>query len=167
MKLFSWWHTACSMCVMARHTMTWIACCIVFAFSVYGATTAWNFANDDLPAIELGEGFSSVKTAVPGETVVFYLHVRKLRDCQGRIIQVLTGDCGYIVLNDSPAYLTEGFDGRVNHVVRIPFEAMPGNCAFRVKARYTCNLFDWPLQRQVFESKLIPFTVISNKNDGK
>jgi hypothetical protein len=163
----SWWHTACSLCTVARQAATLIAGCVLFMLAVYGATTAYNFATDAQPAIELGEVASSASAAAPGETIVFYLHVRKLRDCQGRIIQVLMGDCGYIVLHDNSASLPEGFDGRVNHVVRIPFEAMPGNCAFRVKARYTCNLFDWPLQRQVFESKPIPFTVISNKNDGK
>lgn len=163
MKLSNWWQTACSMCVVARHTLTWVSCLVLFSFSVYGATTAYNFAKDDQPAIELGEGFSSVNTASPGDTVVFYLHVRKLRDCQGRIIQVLTGDCGHLVLRDNPASLPEGFNGRVNHVVHIPFETMPGNCAFKVKARYICNLFDWPLQRQVFESKLIPFTVVASR----
>lgn len=161
MKWFAWWHTACSMCIAARHTVTWIVSCVIFALSVYGATTMYRFAVDDQPALEFGEGTASDVSASPGETIVFYQNVKKYRNCQGRVIQILNGDCGYHVLHDDSASLPAGFDGRVNHVVRIPFEVLPGNCAFNVNARYICNLFDWPLHRQVFESKPIPFTVIS------
>lgn len=156
-----WWRSACFACRMVRHTTVVVFQCVLFCLSVFGAVNVYQWLTDESPALELGEGSASMIEAYPGDSIVFYQRVKKLRDCPGRIVQVLSGDCGYHVIHDDPATLVAGFEGRFNHVVRIPFEANAGQCSFRVKARYNCNPFDFVLQRQIFESAPIPFIVKS------
>lgn len=154
-----WWRNACFACRIMRHTILLVSQCLLFCLSVFGAVNVYQWITDQLPVLELGEGLASMKEVRPGDLVVFSQHIKKLRDCPGQIVQVLSGECGYHVVHDDPATLVAGFEGRVNHVVRIPFEINDGQCAFRIKARYTCNPLDFALQRQVFESSPINFTV--------
>lgn len=155
----NFFNRACAFCQAIRFAFVGVANLVMFALSVFGSYMLYRWIVDDQPVLEFGKGTASVVSVQPSDTISFFQHVRKFRDCPGRVVQIISGDCGYHVLHDEDATLIAGFDGRINHVIKIPFEVLPGRCEFRVRASYFCNPFDWAFNRQSYVSDPIEFDV--------
>lgn len=154
-----WLYTTCAFCTRVRPAILTALYFMILCLSLYGMILIVQWWDDKEPAIEFTPGEASNETAHPGEVVVFYQPVKKLRDCEGVIHRIVTGACGHFVVSEKHSTLKQGFEGRLTIPIQIPDEVIPGDCGFRVHARYVCNPFDLMLHRQVFESPVIPFTV--------
>lgn len=153
------WTDACRVCHAARWLILAILMTLFLAWGAWGWREIARWYEDDAPVMSFGPGEAAQPAGYPSEVIVFYQTVKKLRDCEGTIQRVMTGDCGHIVVSESHSTLKAGFEGRLTLPIQIPYEAIPGPCGFQVHARYTCNPFDSLLQRQVFVSPVIPFQV--------
>jgi len=155
----SLYQTACSVCRHARKVLLFTSCIIVVALSVFGGYTFYSWLSDGDTDVTLLETTLSSSQAAPADTVMVYQRLKKVRDCGVRIKRILSGDCGYYVLHDSIHAIESGFDGRIGFAERIPFDAIPGACTFRVQAQSFCNPLDALLGRKIVESAAIPFTI--------
>jgi len=156
------WEDTCQFCQQAKWLIVSILTLVFVAWGVWGWREVSIWYEDTAPAVEFSQGtVADNDLAYPSEVIVFYQPVKKLRNCDGMIHRVVTGQCGYFVISDKHSTLEAGFEGRLTIPVQVPYEAIPGQCVFQIHARYYCNPFDFLLQRQVFVSPAIPFTVRS------
>jgi hypothetical protein len=158
-QVANWLDEACDFCQRARPVILLFLYIAVLSLSLYGMINLWAWWKDDEPAVAFTQGEAAMPQGRPGDMMIVYQPVTKHRDCEGVIHRVMTGTCGHIVLSEKHSTLQAGFSGRLTIPFQIPHEAIPGQCGFRVHARYVCNPFDWILQRQVFVSPIIPFQV--------
>lgn len=158
-ELTNWWNTTCDFCTKTRPVVMFAFYTIGLLLASYGAYQLYFWWSDDQPAVEFSQGIITPKEARPGELLIVHQPVKKLRDCKGEVHRVITGDCGHLVVWNGHTSLKAGFNGRLTIPFQVPQEAIPGDCGFRVYARYWCNPFDVFLNRQVWESPLIPFEV--------
>lgn len=159
-KVVDWFSETCDLCSKMRPIVALLLYMIVIGFSFYGMYLLRAWWKDSAPAVVFNGGEITPKVVRPGDKMLVHLNISKLRSCNGEVFRVVTGECGHHVLSKVETTLVQGFSGRVTLPFQLPHEAIPGACGFKVYARYTCNPFDWVLQRQVFESDLIPFTVV-------
>lgn len=155
----SLWGDACRWCQQARWLIIAILTLLFVAWGMWGWSEVMRWYDDNAPAVIFGQGEASETAAYPSQVIIVYQPVTKLRDCEGVIQRIVTGQCGHVVVHEQPSSLVAGFSGRITIPVQVPYEAIPGQCGFQVHARYYCNPFDWLLQRQTFVSPLVPFTV--------
>lgn len=158
-SVMSLWGDACRFCQQARWLIVSILTLVFVLWGIWGWREVANWYEDNSPVMAFGNGEAAQSHAYPSEVIVFYQNVKKFRSCEGEAHYVVTGQCGHIVVRTQPATLSAGFEGRLTLPIQIPYEAIPGPCGFQIHVQYQCNPFDWILQRQVFESKVIPFTV--------
>jgi hypothetical protein len=159
-KVTDWLSETCDLCSRVRPVIALFLYVVVLGFSFYGMYLLQAWWKDSRPAVSFGQGEITPAIVRPGDKMLVHLTVNKLRSCDGEVHRVVTGECGHHVLSRVETTLSEGFSGRITLPFQLPHEAIPGRCGFRVYARYSCNPFDWVLQRQVFESDLIPFQVV-------
>jgi len=159
-KVTNWLNESCDLCTKVRPIFMLLFYIVVSCFSVYGMYLLQDWWKDNSPAVSFGQGDITPTIVRPGDKMLVHLTVNKLRNCDGEVFRVVTGECGHHVLAHVEATLDKGFSGRVTLPFQLPHEAIPGDCGFRVHARYNCNPFDWIMQRQVFVSDLIPFKVV-------
>lgn len=153
----AWWDRQCGFCI---HLAALFG--LLCLFSVPWCIWLWyGWLHDTDPVVVYGVGAATPETVRHGDMLTVTLPVRKLRDCDGVIRRVVTGDCGHYVVWEGSSSLVKDFDGRLVLPVRIPFELLPGHCAFKVHSRYYCNPLDRFLERQVYESPSVEFTVRS------
>lgn len=158
-KMTHWWLHTCQICQVIRRLMGLVFSLFVIGLSMYGTYQLYDWWNDNSPTIVFHGGEIIPTEAHPGERLIAHLNVQKLRNCDGEIRRIVAGECGYHVVSEVKSTLVQGFNGQLTYAFQLPFEAIPGQCSFRVYARYWCNPFDLILNRQVFESPAIPFTV--------
>lgn len=132
---------------------------LVLILSLYGFYTLYDWWQDTSPVVAYGAGEITPLEPHPGDKMLAYLDVQKLRDCDGEVRRVVTGDCGHHVLSEVRSSLVQGFNGRLAYPFQLPIEAIPGQCMFKLYARYWCNPFDLIMNRQVYQSPGIPFRV--------
>lgn len=154
-----WLYTTCAFCHQVRPLILTMLYLMILGLSGYGMTLLFYWWTDKLPAVEFRQGESSHSVVNPGDIIVFHQPVKKLRDCEGVIHRVVTGACGHFVVSEKHSVLKSGFDGRLTIPIQVPEEVIPGECGFRIHARYVCNPFDIMLQRQIHESPVIKFRV--------
>ena len=154
------WLSACAFCKKVFPVLWGTLRLAVFALSMTGIYLIGTWIADTAPSIAYGLGTAIPHEVRPGGLITFYLPIKKGRDCDGVVHRYLTGQCGKFVLWEGPSTLPAGFDGRVVYPVRVPEEAIPGTCEFRVYARYFCNPVDWVMRDQAFASDPIDFTVL-------
>lgn len=155
----SLWGNACRRCQQARWLIALVFTLVFVLWGTWGWQEIAHWYEDTAPVMSFGSGESVQTHGYPSEVMVFYQSVKKYRDCEGEARYIVTGACGYIVVRSQPATLKAGFEGRLTIPIQIPYEAIPGPCGFQIQTRYSCNPFDRILQRQVFVSPVIPFTV--------
>lgn len=155
----TWWLKTCQFCQVVRTVSRMLLWVFVVGLSVYGSYQLIDWWRDGSPAVKYGTGDITPTEVRPGERLVAHLNIKKLRNCDGEIRRIVTGECGHHVLSVVRSSLTEGFNGQLTYPIQVPFEAIPGQCEFRIYARYWCNPFDLILNRQVFMSPGIPFRV--------
>lgn len=158
-SVMSLWGDAGRFCQQARWLIVSILTLVFVLWGMWGWREVASWYEDDAPVMAFGQGEAAQSIGYPSEVIVFYQPIRKFRDCEGEIQRVVTGACGHIVVSETHSTLKAGFEGRLTLPIQIPYEAIPGPCGFQVHARYNCNPFDRLLQRQVFVSPIIPFTV--------
>jgi len=158
-KMMNWWLHTCAFCQIMHRVMSALFSLFVIGLSVYGSYQIIDWWRDDSPAVEFGLGDITPTEVHPGERMIAHLNITKLRDCDGEIRRVVSGECGYHVISEVKSSLVHGFNGQLTYALQLPFEVIPGQCAFHIYARYWCNPFDLILNRQVFESPGIPFRV--------
>jgi len=155
----SLWGDACRWCQQARWLIALVFTLVFVLWGTWGWREIARWYEDIAPVMSFGPGEAVQTHGYPSEVMVFYQSVKKFRDCEGEARYIVTGDCGHIVVRTQPATLKAGFEGRLTIPIQIPYEAIPGPCGFQIQTRYSCNPFDRILQRQVFVSPVIPFTV--------
>lgn len=158
-KMKAWWFHTCLFCQVIHRVMSIVFSVVVIGLSLYGSYQLVDWWRDGSPVIEFGAGDITPSEARPGERLVAHLNIKKLRNCDGEIRRIVTGDCGHHVIAGVKSSLEEGFNGQLTYPFQLPFEAIPGHCEFRIYAQYWCNPFDLILHRQVFVSRGIPFKV--------
>lgn len=158
-QMSDWINNACVLCYRVRPIILTLLGSIILTFSAYGMFLLYSWWYDTGAVLEFKGGEASKDSAYPNEVMVFHLNVHKLRNCEGRVRLVMTGECGHHVIQERTGVMTAGFDGRLTLIGQVPHTAIPGQCGFKVHIRYVCNPFDWLLSRQVYESPLIPFRV--------
>lgn len=155
----SLWGDACRWCQQARWLIALILTLVFVLWGTWGWREIARWYEDTAPVMSFGPGEAVQTHGYPSEVMVFYQSVKKFRDCEGEARYIVNGDCGHIVVRTQPATLKAGFEGRLTIPIQIPYEAIPGPCGFQIHTTYNCNPFDRILQRQVFSSPVIPFTV--------
>ena len=155
----NFWSHACQYCQQARWLIVAVLTMAFLAWGFWGwrEIAAWH--EDNAPVMSFGQGTASDTIVRPNDVIIIYQPIKKLRDCEGVIQRIMTGECGRIVVSETRSTVIAGFEGRITIPFQIPHEAIPGPCGFQVRAKYNCNPFDQLLQRQVFVSPIIPFTV--------
>ena len=162
MTAYVWWKNRCGVCA---HVAALFG--LMCLFSVPWCVWLWYmWFNDHAPVVHYGQGTSVPEVVRHGDTLTVFQPVKKLRECDGVIRRVITGDCGHYVVWEGSSSVLKDFDGRLVLPVRIPFELLPGQCQFKVHARYFCNPLDRFLERQVYESPSVKF-IVKDLNDGR
>jgi len=151
----AWWERRCGLCTHLA-ALFGLFC----LFSVPWCIWLWyGWMNDTAPVVEYGPGSVDQAHVRHGDTLTVFQPVKKLRECDGVIRRVIAGACGHYVVWEGPSSLVKDFAGRLVLPVRIPFELIPGQCSFKIYARYYCNPLDRFLERQVYESPAVEFMV--------
>ena len=151
----------CRFCEKLRPVLMALVYATILFFAGYGMWLMFAWWHDTAPAVHFMPGEISPTSGRPGDKLIAHLPIHKLRDCPGDVIRTIIGECGYHVVSSGPTALNKGFEGRLTYALRIPYEAIPGECGFRVQARYVCNPFDLLWHRQVHQSPIIPFKVLN------
>lgn len=150
---------ACAFCIRIRPILSAALTAMILLLSAYFFYSCYLWVNDNQPVLEFGIGRANKLSAAPGEDLIIFQPVKKLRDCDGQIRRYLTGQCGHHVLWAGSSSLKKGYAGELIYPIHIPIDALPGSCKFRVNARFACNPIDFFSERQVFESWPVDFTV--------
>lgn len=150
-----WWENHCFWCYHIAGIFAF-ACFVSVPFCIW-LWYGW-FADQGV-VITFGQGTATPEVVRHGDMLTIFQPAHKYRDCDGTIRRVISGDCGHHVIWEGPSSLIKGFDGRLVLPVRIPFELIPGQCSFKIYARYYCNPVDRFFERQVYESPKVEFTV--------
>lgn len=119
----------------------------------------WVWTHDDAPVVKMEPGYADKTEVAYGEMITFRQPVEKLRQCDGEVQRVISGDCGRLVVWAGKTSVVKSYSGEMVFPIRIPFDLKPGACSFRVHVRYFCNPLDHWLGRHVYESPGIPFVV--------
>lgn len=154
------WNTACRFCRRSRWLIMFLGIVVFCVWGTWGWVYQYQAYMDDSPAIEFGKGTISDTRVKPFQSIVVHQAIKKLRDCPGKVLRYITGECGHHILFEGSSTLKAGFDGQLVYSFSLPDTALPGRCEFKVFAEYTCSSLDTLLHRQVFESDGIPFEVV-------
>lgn len=155
----------CEVCRELRPLVALLMYLIVFMLSGYGMYLIHTWYNDEEPVIEFAQGSISDSRLRADDRAVIYQPVHKMRDCEGRVTRYFTGDCGHIVFSESQTAIPKGFAGQKIFSIQVPHEAIVGACEFRFRAKYICNPFDIMMDRHVYVSPPINFTVIGYSDE--
>lgn len=150
-----WWKDHCFWCYHIAAIFAF-ACFVSVPFCIW---LWYGWVSDQGVVIVFGQGTATPEVVRHGDTLTIFQPAHKYRNCDGTIRRVITGDCGHHVIWEGPSSLLKDFDGRLVLPVRIPFELIPGQCSFKIYARYYCNPVDRFFERQVYESPAVDFVV--------
>lgn len=150
-----WWKDHCFWCYHVAATLAF-ACFVSVPFCLW---LWYGWISDRGVVIAFGQGTAVPEVVQHGDTLTIFQPAHKYRNCDGTIRRVITGDCGHHVVWEGSSSLIKDFDGRLVLPVRIPFELIPGQCSFKIYARYYCNPVDRFFERQVYESPAVDFVV--------
>ena len=150
-----WWKNHCFWCYHIAGIFAF-ACFVSVPFCLW---LWYGWFADQGQVIAFGQGTATPAVVRHGDTLTIIQPAHKYRNCDGTIRRVFTGACGHHVVWEGPSSLIKDFDGQLVLPVRIPFELIPGQCSFKIYARYYCNPVDRFFERQVYESPEVNFTV--------
>jgi len=150
----------CEFCDPIRACFASAGMLLLLIWGIWGWTMLTIWYLDDAPVMRFGPGSISDSSVQPFQSVVVRQSIEKLRQCPGKSIRYLTGECGHHILSEVPTVYQKGFSGEIVYAFVMPDSAQSGSCEFRMVAKYRCNLWDQWLERQSFVSPPIPFEVV-------
>jgi hypothetical protein len=151
----AFWKSNCSICYYLAVVFMSV-CLISVPFCIY---IWYGWVTDKELVVAFGKGTATPAIVRHGDTITIRQPIHRYRDCDGEIRRVMTGDCGHYVAWEGPSSVIKGFDGQLVLPVKVPFELIPGQCSFKIYARYYCNPIDRFFERQVYESPAVEFVV--------
>jgi hypothetical protein len=159
-SIVRWWNTTCRFCRVIDRFLSVAVRVTFLVLALYGGYLVITWWQDTSAVAVYGLGEASATTARPNEVIIFYQHVKKLRNCMGTIQRILIGECGFFIISEAPAWILAPWEGRLTYAVQIPHEAIPGDCGFQIVGRYFCNPVDYFGTPRIVESTPIPFQVL-------
>ena len=159
-SLKHWWRNTCRFCRWIERLISVGLRLLILGLSLYGGYLILDWIEDTSPVVIFEMGEVSPAAGRPGDTLIFYQPIRKIRTCWGEVRRILIGDCGMFLISESPSWLPAPWHGRLTYAVQIPSEAIPGPCGFQVIGRFICNPLDLMAKPRLAMSKPIPFQVL-------